>query len=75
MTLSQHYIHRGVYDVCVTKAGIMSYQRAKHFSHPISSVANGGGGAGGAAAWSVGTFTIFVGTFGFVKNIKKLDLK
>ena len=26
-------------------------------------------------AWPVGTFTIFVGTFGFVKNIKKSRLK
>ena len=26
-------------------------------------------------AWSVGTFTIFVGTFGFVKNIENVDLK
>ena len=26
-------------------------------------------------AWSVGTFTIFVGTFGIVKNIEKVDLK
>ena len=42
-----------------------------------SSVASGGAAASPlfSSAWSVGTFTIFVGTFGFVKNIKKLDLK
>ena len=55
------------------------------FKDWISSVASvcvwGGGGEGGelpplfSPAWSVGTFTIFVGTFGFVKNIEKEDLK
>ena len=30
---------------------------------------------GGSPAWSVGTFTIFVGTLGFVRNIEKVDLK
>ena len=40
---------------------------------PNSSVASGGQGGQPpplfSPAWSVGTFAIFVGTFGFVKNI------
>ena len=67
----------------IERASTMDYKtflQLNKMSTVTSSVASGG--AGGAAApplfnsaWSVGTFTIFVGTFGFVKNIKKVDLK